>query len=448
VLRFAALSDLAVPKSEPARQTLERLLRHFEAQQQRSGRRTLLIIDDADRLPKEEMRLYPAVFRELPPETGTVLLLSGTPELIEAVSVGSEGVREDWFHQIQVKPLNEDEMQAYLQSWLETCGLSQPLRLSESQLSHLAEMGKGLPGRINRVFPGVFLGAVTMPDAESRKPSMIPTRVVLATIASLLALSYVIVAGQHGWWQSDPESPVQRTLERPDTEAGPTEEQVTARLRRIDEAMQRLARTAQTDAEVASPPAEMSEESAPVSAQDYASIAFVGEQIVPAQRVEPAAQSSLVAQDAPSARIPVLEALVQPHATAESGAAGAEPETPVIGTYPPSEQVAATEETAEQTGPRRSASWVRAQSKSAFAAQVLGTYTEQTAREFVTSMPTAVDDIYYVETRYKSKPWFVVLYGVFPDRAAAARALQSAPVRVQNQKPWLRSFDGIRASLP
>ena len=48
--------------------TAKRLVQKFDRMHLSSGHRTLLVIDDADLLPKEELRLYVTVFRDLPPE--------------------------------------------------------------------------------------------------------------------------------------------------------------------------------------------------------------------------------------------------------------------------------------------------------------------------------------------------------------------------------------------
>lgn len=47
----------------------------------------------------------------------------------------------------------------------------------------------------------------------------------------------------------------------------------------------------------------------------------------------------------------------------------------------------------------------------------------------------------------QGKPWITVVYGAYPDRASAVRALQNLPAEVSANKPVVRTVKGIRAEL-
>ncbi|MGD9604150.1 MAG: AAA family ATPase [Gammaproteobacteria bacterium] len=45
------------------------------------------------------------------------------------------------------------------------------------------------------------------------------------------------------------------------------------------------------------------------------------------------------------------------------------------------------------------------------------------------------------------KPWYVVTYGLYPNRAAALRAMQQLPPSLRDTKPWARSVGSLRGVL-
>ena len=91
---------------------------------------------------------------------------------------------------------------------------------------------------------------------------------------------------------------------------------------------------------------------------------------------------------------------------------------------------------------------MRSQAPKTYTAQVLGSVSEQAVQKFINSNKDAHQELYYIKTRLKDKDWYVVLYGVYPTRTEANAALAKAPKKIRDQKPWLRSFDGIISALP
>ena len=96
----------------------------------------------------------------------------------------------------------------------------------------------------------------------------------------------------------------------------------------------------------------------------------------------------------------------------------------------------------------RSKKWLMDQSKPAYLAQVLGSYSEETAQKFIQKIGKQKFEVYYLETEHKGKPWFVVFYGVFPAKAHAQDAVKNAPKLFRSQNPWIRSSADVLASYP
>lgn len=484
--RFALLCDVPEIKGEPARQTLQRLVQKFDQMHLSSGHRTLLVIDDADLLPKEELRLYVTVFRDLPPETGAVLLLAGSEELLDSAVAGSNIARDEWFHQIPLKPFSAEEVVAYLQGWLEASGYRGHLNLGESQAEHLVEMGRGMPGRINRLFPGLVLGAQAL-EPPARVRIGLSSQAMMAVVGGVFVLCFVIVAYQYGLFsapETSPESVTGMVLDAPvQAEASESDPSAESRLQSIDAALKSLAQEDPVEALDAVPetvqPTVQPEESpsVPIQAEPMQAVPKlevpkqeVPKQEVPMQEVvvqkemdqEAPVQAEVVQQVPPpetSAQQPVAKlepapkAVVQAELKPVQKPALEQAPAKVLEETPEPEAIQVVREQAEPAsghvlGGQRPAEWVRSQPPKTYTAQVLGSNSEQAVQKFINSNKDARQELYYIKTRLKDKDWYVVLYGVYPSRSEANAALASAPKKIRDQKPWLRSFDGIISALP
>jgi MSHA biogenesis protein MshM len=56
-----------------------------------------------------------------------------------------------------------------------------------------------------------------------------------------------------------------------------------------------------------------------------------------------------------------------------------------------------------------------------------------------------IERVFVYRTKAGGKPAWSVLYGSFPDRAAANQALTQLPARIRAQHPYLRTVEGVRA---
>lgn len=451
--RFALLSDVPVVKGEPARQTLQRLVQKFDQVHLTTGQRTLLVIDDADLLPKEELRLYVTVFRDLPPETGAVLLLVGSEELLDAAVAGSNIARDEWFHQIPLKHLSSEEVVAYLQGWLEACGYRGHLNLGESQATHLVEMGRGMPGRINRLFPGLVLGAQAPEPAPRVRIGLSPQAMMLL-VGGVFVLCFVAVASRYQWFSTTEKSPESVTgvvLDAPESTATEPDADTEARLQSIDAAMKSLEQSEPVEALDAVPEPLQAEVPPSVPMQEVViqkapvEVPPVPQEPVPLEVVQPEPEpvpdvepEAIVQTPEPKAELPRVEQPVQEKAPEPAPALKVAPVVPAE-----AEPVAGF-----APGAQRPADWVRSQAPKAYTAQVLASVSEDAVRKFISSNKDARAELYYIKTRLKGKDWFVVLYGVYPNRSAATAAMAKAPKKIRDQTPWLRSFDSLSSALP
>ena len=449
---FIELAELAKVDGESADQTLSKLIKQCDLNFQESGKRTLLIIDDADLLSKEELILYFSVFRSLPVESGVVLLLAGTPKLLGLASAGGGIGQDERLHQIQLKPLTNSESIEYIQCRLASVGFFDQLSLSDGQRDNLAKMGKGLPGRINRFFAYIVF-ELGLPETEKTSVNNI-ARKVLFSIVGLLLLSFVLVSYQHGLLDfpvMDSEVVTDHEVEESKNHNQAKNEeselivlQREARLKMLNLAIKESA----PQGEVFGSYESSSEDAlSPGSSVDVkAKAGLIIEPVAVLQKIQNEhketrddsekviASNKLASKQSSEINVSV-EKNIQDTIGVDS--------VSLVNVKPVSKQ-----KISNHPKSFRSKGWVMSQPSSNYSAQLLGSYSEETAVQFVERADKENSGLYYLKTLYKGRSWYVVFYGNFESKKAAQNAVSVAPKIVQKQGPWLRRFDGILNSYP
>ena len=88
--------------------------------------------------------------------------------------------------------------------------------------------------------------------------------------------------------------------------------------------------------------------------------------------------------------------------------------------------------------------------KTGYLLQILGTHSEQSAQRVVkrnTTGGSAKSTLFYYETRHQGKPWFVVLAGPYSDRLSAQKGVESLPLELAKQPPWVRQVGEIQETI-
>ncbi|MFT7371972.1 MAG: DamX protein [Oleiphilaceae bacterium] len=471
---FADLLGLAKVEGESAVQTLCRLIQQSDLAFQDAGKRTLLVIDDADLLSKEELTLFFTVFRSLPVESGVVLLLAGTPKLLRFASEDGDIGRDETLHQIQLKPLTNNESIDYIRCRLASVGYCDALSLSDSQRDNLAKMGKGLPGRINRFFAYIVF-ELGLPEAEKPSVNHVP-RKVLFSIVGLLFLSFILVSYQHGllnFSMVNSEVVVDQEVEvsKNDSLAKTEESQLIelqrkARLMMLDLAIQESAPTTKVSDSHATEVFSSVEGSEPTesfndtrgSSGDDANVAesvsakpkeVLNNELVAVLQTTQKDNKEIQA-DSEKLKEFTSNMIEKKQVSEINISAEKSNQNTTNGVSVPlaDDKIVSTEETANNHKSFRSKDWVISQSSTSYTAQLLGSYSEETAIKFIEQAGVLDLDIYYLKTFYKGRDWYVVFYGSFSSKKSAKNAVSVAPKLVQQQGPWLRRFDGILNSYP
>ena len=90
----------------------------------------------------------------------------------------------------------------------------------------------------------------------------------------------------------------------------------------------------------------------------------------------------------------------------------------------------------------RDLGWLRRQNPSHYVIQVLGVRDTSAVHQFFDTHKLAAKGAWYV-TSHENKPWYVVVYGVYPDRASARAAIKSLPGALRAGSPWPRSVASV-----
>lgn len=94
----------------------------------------------------------------------------------------------------------------------------------------------------------------------------------------------------------------------------------------------------------------------------------------------------------------------------------------------------------------RDAAWLQAQEPRHFSVQLVGASTEEAVRAHLRGYDVR-GDIAMITVQRDGKPWYVLFWGNFADRAAAERAVAALPAPLRRVSPWIRSFADVHAEL-
>lgn len=428
--RLAILSGLATIENEPAHQTLSRLIQKYDMDCQQSGKRTVWAIDDAEQLSEPELKLFLNAFNELSPDSGVVLLLAGSSELVANAKVIVPHECLERFHQVMLKPLIESETLEYLTARLQFSGFQGVLELNAEQRERLMSMSKGLPGHIHQSFLRAMFDEGDNNDGASDMTRNMSQNILFG-ITALLLLSFIFVSYQHGLFSSSSDEELsvqvesiaelerQRQLEERDRAA----EQAAERLAMLDKAL-----AEQGESSVSLPIPETRSD-----VTESGAVSEIADDVEVQESEEPVAAVVTA---------PVQQEIDKPQESgADVQAAKVVKEESVV------EEESVEKQDAFRHNGFRSAAWVKDRA-GFYTLQVLGSYNEVTAQKFVDASSASKDDVFYIESRYKDKPWFVVLYGSFESKVVARNSLAAAPLDIRKQKPWLRSYAAIIETLP
>ena len=369
------------------------------------------------------------------------MLFSGSSSLIKSSKQGSNLDQGDWWHQIQLKPLSHTDVYPYLEQALKYAGYLGKLELTENQVQQMIDLGKGLPGRINKLFPSVVLEPGLL--KIKAKPKLRGTPIwIMFGLAGLLIISFIFVSYQHGLF--DRIVPV-FSLEEYSSVEGADPSVATNKLPSVSPGeldgynLKQKARIAMLDGVLKEKGISM-----PVVVQNDE---FVIEEPVFKLEDELKIKTAIIEKDFPA----------NGDASDDGVLIKKGQDVPLISpALKKAVDLKKAEVTAQDSFEKatkesiyfRPKAWLQAQSSASYLAQILGSYSEETALGFINKIGKQKVEVFYLINEHKGKSWYVVFYGIFPAKTDAQNAVKNAPKIIRNQNPWIRRSSDVLASYP
>lgn len=384
------------------------LVAHLRALRQNANA-PILLLDDAQYLSAAMMEAIHRLCAEN--DDGHILsvLLFGTPQLQNLLDSPALAARVT--HTFEVTPLGEEQTGAYIRHRLRAAGAADDGPFDGALIGKIYAASGGVPGRINELAQQALMDKTR--DGKARKAGRGGTaegrpskRLLLVALAG--AVVVLILAG-----------PL-RTLVFPMPHVLQSDQPLELPPPLIvgeDNRVERPAIPAPAP-QGAAPPAETAQ---PLSLPP------------PAQVAEP-----------PAVEVPPLPAAKAP----EAPPAPAKPAVPVRSTEPAVAMAPSTPTPAPppQTHDFKGAEWVREQSPDHYTLQLMALREQKTARQFI-AMHELQGQAAYFPIRRDGRTLYVVVYGDYPDYAAATRAAKKLPANWGTPNPWVRGFKNLQEAL-
>jgi DamX protein len=90
--------------------------------------------------------------------------------------------------------------------------------------------------------------------------------------------------------------------------------------------------------------------------------------------------------------------------------------------------------------------WLLKQNPENFTLQLIGVGDAEGVQRFLRAQQLS-GDLAYFQTLRNGKPWFIVVKGVYPSRAAAVAARDSLPARLRQSGVWPRTLGSVHEAI-
>ncbi|WP_201356399.1 SPOR domain-containing protein [Amphritea japonica] len=386
-----------------------------------------IIIDNADQLEKPALQLLLQMLSDaqglaLKPH---VLMAAGEGFGAKLQAFEEYAVLEAQVHNHELEAFTLSEAKKYLLQ-----RYSASASLSEKQLQAVYEASKGYPGGLNEQAEQLFRSGSVSKASQSAGL----TRTQLVSVASVLLL---VLFG--ALWQYWPEN--DNTSDRTQVAIQlPVEKEVVAA--EVSEPVQEVGVIKPT---VTVPGATASVKSDVVVKPDPVKEAAAPSEIVVIETPGPEVEKDAIAEvkrvEIPALSRPAAEKVV-PVVEDQPVSKPVIAPAPVVSPKPAPKPLISAVESSLSESEEVLMSWPA----SGYTLQMLGAGVKKSAEKFINAQAEP-QKFYLFQTRYKNKPWFVVVYGQYKDRAMAQAASKSLPVTLAKLKPWARTIQGIQTDL-
>jgi len=385
----------------------------------------IVVIDDAELFEQSVLeQLYQLVVNEPGHRCSISLLLCGQPELINNVQqvVPADIAEKAVFHQ-QITPFSSEEVSKYLHlHFIENAGQSKA-PFSQNEYKTIFEQAEGLPGRINEAAKQVLLagmGGLLVGDASANKKSK---GFVFVVVGLLVAAGVGFL-----WWQNGNKRPELVEI---------SAQNLVGQIERLEEASQNGNAQRPLEKILVEPAPEVEVvvgEAEPLPEESNSEEVDNKKVGAPEASIEESNSNEI--QSPPL--VAVKERAVATHALQEAA----------VEVAPPVEAAPQPKVAVEVSGSRlqRDTARILAFKSTDFTMQLLGTHKKESIQKILDQLPGNSQPKYFQKT-HKGAPWYVLIYGNYPDRAAANAATTTLPKVLRSFKPWVRGVSGIQDTI-
>lgn len=152
----------------------------------------------------------------------------------------------------------------------------------------------------------------------------------------------------------------------------------------------------------------------------------------------PAAPATINASDSPAKTPTKAVTVAADKAAAEFSEPAARPDEKKPAITPAPE--------ADKQGPHREA-WLLAQQGELYSLQLLGSRSQKSVVDYMNRYHLDISQSAYYRGDYRGGEWYVLMYGLYPDRQAALDARTGLPAAVRKAKPWPRNLASVHKSI-
>jgi DamX protein len=443
---------------------LQRLGERFEVLRKR-GRVPVLLVDDAHLLPPTSLITLLRLFeRQLDGVRLVSIVLFADEQIDLLLSTPQLQVMSPQAIQvIDLPALTRQEATAYMQFLFNNEGLSEKLALDEAKLNRIYRETKGIPG----LLAAAMLNAVGEYDSDKRAGAFLTgykKQLLIGGLPLLLVvLLFIWIASQI---ESVPESihdrqvvekaieplPDPATLPQPEI-VGPEVAQTETAPPTLPESLveQSIEMVPEVPVDAVKEPIEMAmgdvasdsgtEDKAPAISTPVVAL----QPSIPEQIVTPVVESD-DRQQQPDLSPPQVADEVDPKTLTENQIkeeATDEAETPKVAE---AQKVVEPAKPVEEEVKDAALSWVVSRPANGYTLQLIAVENLDSLKRYI-AKNALVGETHTLRLRRNGKPWYALLWGEFPDKNSALKAVSRLPARVQKAGVWPRTFASLQQAI-
>ena len=92
--------------------------------------------------------------------------------------------------------------------------------------------------------------------------------------------------------------------------------------------------------------------------------------------------------------------------------------------------------------------WLLSQDGTNYTVQIIGVSNEASLLDFINkNQLLKQNEIAYYESTFRGKPWFQLLYGIYPDKQSARSAAEKLPEGIRQAGPWIRNIAAVQNAI-